>query len=165
MRPNKSKNYADPVKRNITNFRVCGHFLAMLPIGSHYNPAYLYPSISCLYVQFYRYPEQFVYKRYPHQTPGVHVALFSVETYLYATDRKEGYVLRKPQCGLRWSTRYGRWDMKINVAVTQVGPVLFSTQHHAKKAHWGIKGIAPRILNLDRFIPKERAPGTHWIGG
>jgi hypothetical protein len=43
----------------------------------------------------------------------------------------------------------------------------------------GSGGIAPRILNLgtrwsggewsaslpDRFTPRERAPGTHWIGG
>jgi hypothetical protein len=42
---------------------------------------------------------------------------------------------------------------------------------------FGIGGLAPRILTsaLDgsewsashtgRFIPKEKAPGTHWIGG
>jgi hypothetical protein len=44
------------------------------------------------------------------------------------------------------------------------------------KAYWGSAGIAPRILDLGtryggkcsdshpgRFIPKEGAPGTHWI--
>jgi hypothetical protein len=51
------------------------------------------------------------------------------------------------------------------------------TEHHAIKAYWGSAGIAPRILTsvLDgvewsasrpgRFIPRERAPSTHWIGG
>jgi hypothetical protein len=34
------------------------------------------------------------------QTPGVHLALFSGETYLHATDRKEGFVVRKIQRGL-----------------------------------------------------------------
>jgi hypothetical protein len=43
------------------------------------------------------------------------------------------------------------------------------------KAYWESGGIALRILELgtswewsasrpDRFIPMERAPGTHWIG-
>jgi len=39
------------------------------------------------------YPVQFVYKH--PQTPGVHLAFLADDTYLYATDRKEGYVLRK----------------------------------------------------------------------
>jgi hypothetical protein len=45
------------------------------------------------------------------------------------------------------------------------------------KEYWGSGGIAPRISDVgldggewsasrpDRFIPRERAPGTHWIGG
>jgi hypothetical protein len=34
------------------------------------------------------------------QTPGVNLALFADDTCLYATERKEGYVLRKLQRGL-----------------------------------------------------------------
>jgi hypothetical protein len=34
------------------------------------------------------------------QAPGVNLALFADNTCLYATDRKEGYVLRKIQRGL-----------------------------------------------------------------
>jgi hypothetical protein len=34
------------------------------------------------------------------QTPGMNLALFANDTCLYATDRKEGYVLRKIQRGL-----------------------------------------------------------------
>jgi len=49
--------------------------------------------------------------------------------------------------------------------------------HHAMKAYWGSKVIAPRILDLGsrwrrvvsftsgRLTPSERTPGTHWIGG
>jgi hypothetical protein len=44
------------------------------------------------------------------------------------------------------------------------------------KKYWGSGGIAPRILDLgtiwkwsasrpDRFTPRERVSGTHWIGG
>jgi hypothetical protein len=44
------------------------------------------------------------------------------------------------------------------------------------KTYWGCGGVIPRILDLGtrrecsasrpgRFIPRERAPGTHWIGG
>jgi hypothetical protein len=34
------------------------------------------------------------------QTPGVNLSLFADNTCLYATDRKEGYVLRKIRRGL-----------------------------------------------------------------
>jgi hypothetical protein len=38
-----------------------------------------------------------IYKNYTPQTPGVHLALFADDTCPYATERKEGYVLRKLQ--------------------------------------------------------------------
>jgi hypothetical protein len=62
----------------------------------------------------------------------------------------------------------------------KVVPVLFffSVEHHAMKAYWGGGGgIAPRVLDLGTkwrwavsfthlsLYPRERAPGTHWIGG
>jgi hypothetical protein len=51
------------------------------------------------------------------------------------------------------------------------------TKHHAMKTYWRSGGIAPRIVwpltsggewsasRPGRFIPRERAPGTHSIGG
>jgi hypothetical protein len=50
------------------------------------------------------------------------------------------------------------------------------TEHHAIKAYWGNGGIAHSLISaLDggewsasrpgRFTPRERAPGTLWIGG
>jgi hypothetical protein len=54
----------------------------------------------------------------------------------------------------------------------------FLTKHHSMKAYWGEWRYSFRhSLNLalhrrewsasrlGRFIPRERAPGTHWIGG
>jgi hypothetical protein len=55
--------------------------------------------------------------------------------------------------------------------------VLFLTEHHAMKAYWGRRCIAPHSLTsaLDAgewsasrpglFTNRERAPGTLWIGG
>jgi hypothetical protein len=41
-----------------------------------------------------------LYNLYITQTIGVNLALFTDDTSLYATERKEGYVLRKLQHGL-----------------------------------------------------------------
>jgi hypothetical protein len=58
----------------------------------------------------------------------------------------------------------------------KVVPVLL-TEHHAMKAHWGVEAQLHAILaseldggdwsasRPDRFTPRKRAPGTHWIGG
>jgi hypothetical protein len=59
----------------------------------------------------------------------------------------------------------------------KVTPVLFLTEHHAMKAYWGWRCSSIHSLTsaLDggewsasrpcRFTPRERSPGTHWIGG
>jgi hypothetical protein len=48
-------------------------------------------------------------------TPGIHLALFADATSLYATDRKEGFVIRKLQRGLSsMETWCERWNIKIN---------------------------------------------------
>jgi hypothetical protein len=49
------------------------------------------------------------------QTPGVSLALFADDTCLYATDRKEGYVLTKIQSGLNCMAAWcERWNIKVN---------------------------------------------------
>jgi hypothetical protein len=56
----------------------------------------------------------------PPQTPGVNLALFADDTCLYATECKEGYVLRKLQIGLdAIETWCERWNIKINEDKTQ----------------------------------------------
>jgi hypothetical protein len=59
------------------------------------------------------------------QTPGVYLALFSHDTCLYATGRKEGYVIRKLQRGFSSvETWRERWNIKINEDKTQGSPFL-----------------------------------------
>jgi hypothetical protein len=54
------------------------------------------------------------------QTHGVHLALFADDTWLYATDRKEGFVVRKLQCSLSsMETWCEHWNVKINEEKTQ----------------------------------------------
>jgi hypothetical protein len=49
------------------------------------------------------------------QTPGVNLGLFADDYCLYATDRKEGYVLRKIQRGLDCMAEWcERWNIKVN---------------------------------------------------
>jgi hypothetical protein len=54
------------------------------------------------------------------QTPGVYLALFANDISLYTTDRKEGLVVRKLQCGLSsMETWCEHWNIKINQDKTQ----------------------------------------------
>jgi hypothetical protein len=54
------------------------------------------------------------------QTLGVNLALFADDTCLYATDRKEGFVVRKLKHGLTSvETWCARWNIKINEEKTQ----------------------------------------------
>jgi hypothetical protein len=49
------------------------------------------------------------------QTPNVYLGLFVDDTCVYATDRKEGYVLRKLQQGLSANETWSeRWNIKRN---------------------------------------------------
>jgi hypothetical protein len=55
-----------------------------------------------------------------------HLALFADDTYLYATDRKEGFIVRKLQRGLSsMETRSESWHIKINEDKDS-GDLLFS---------------------------------------
>jgi hypothetical protein len=54
------------------------------------------------------------------QTPGVQLALFADDTCMNVTERKEGYVLIKLQCGLTAIEAWcERWNIKINEDKTQ----------------------------------------------
>jgi hypothetical protein len=56
-----------------------------------------------------------LYFNYTLQTSSVTLALFAGDTCLYATDHKEGYVLRNIQCGLNsMAALCERWNIKIN---------------------------------------------------
>jgi hypothetical protein len=61
-----------------------------------------------------------MYINYTPQAIGVYLALFADDTCLYATERKEGYVLRKPQRGLNSMVEWSkRWNIRINEDKTQ----------------------------------------------
>jgi hypothetical protein len=57
----------------------------------------------------------FLYINDTPQTIGVNLGLFADDTCLYATERKEGYVLRKLQRGLNLIAAWcERWNININ---------------------------------------------------
>jgi hypothetical protein len=61
-----------------------------------------------------------IYVNDPPQTQGVHLALFADNTCLYATDRKEGFIVRKFHRGLSSMEAWcERWNIKINEDKTQ----------------------------------------------
>jgi hypothetical protein len=72
-----------------------------------------------------------LYNLYINDTPqasNVNLALFADDTCLYATDRKEGYVLRKIQRGLDSMAAWcERWNIKINEDKTR--GIYFSHQN------------------------------------
>jgi hypothetical protein len=73
------------------------------------------------------------------QTHGVHLALFADDTCLYATDRKEGFVVTKLQRGLSsMETWCERWYIKINEAKTQ--GIYFSHSRRPPVSHLTLNG-------------------------
>jgi hypothetical protein len=68
------------------------------------------------------------------QTPGVYLGLFADGISIYATDRKEGYVLRKLQRDFSSTeTRCERWNIKISEDKTQA--IYFSQRLRLHEAH------------------------------
>jgi hypothetical protein len=54
------------------------------------------------------------------QTPGVHLALFTGDTCIYATDSEGSYVLRKLQHGLTAMEAWcEQWNLRIEECKTQ----------------------------------------------
>jgi len=73
------------------------------------------------------------------QTPGVQLTLFADDTYMYATERKEGYVLIKLQRGLTAMMAWcQRRNIKINEDKTQA--IYFSRRRGPVEAHLTLKG-------------------------
>jgi hypothetical protein len=75
------------------------------------------------------------------QTPGVYLGLFADDTCIqvYATDRKESYVLRKLQRGLSAiETWCERWNIRINEDKIQA--IYFSHRLRPPEAHFTLNG-------------------------
>jgi hypothetical protein len=69
------------------------------------------------------YIVQYIYMKYINdmfQVPDVYLGLFADDICIYATDRKEDYVLRKLQCGFSDMEKgWECWNIKINEDKTQ----------------------------------------------
>jgi hypothetical protein len=85
------------------------------------------------------------------QTPGVYLALFADDTCLYATDRKEYFVVRKFQCGLSsveiWSER---WNIKIIEYKNQ--GIYFSRSHRPPESRLTLNGRDIPFVNSVKYL-------------
>jgi hypothetical protein len=73
------------------------------------------PQVSVLSPTLYN-----IYVNDPRHTQGVHLALFEDDACLYATYRKEGFIIRKLQRGLSSIEAWCEsWNIKINEDKTQ----------------------------------------------
>jgi hypothetical protein len=85
------------------------------------------------------------------ETPGVNLALFADDTCLYATERKEGYVLRKLQRGLdAIETWCECWNIKINEDKTQA--IYFSHRIRAPKCSLTVNGRNIPFVNDVKYL-------------
>jgi hypothetical protein len=84
------------------------------------------------------------------QTSGVYVALFADDTCLSATDRKEGFVVRKLQCGLNsMETWCECWDIKTNEDETQ--RIYFSRSRRPPEFHLTLNGRNSPFVNSVKY--------------
>jgi hypothetical protein len=89
-----------------------------------------------------------IYVNDPHQTPGVYLALFVDDTCLYATDRKECFIVRKLHRGFNSIEAWcERWNIKINEEKTQV--IYFSHSLRLPVSPLALNGkIIPFVNNI-----------------
>jgi len=80
-----------------------------------------------------------LYIYYTPQTPGVYLALFADDTYMYNVYIQQGYVLRQLQRGLTSKKSWcGRWNIKINEDKTQA--IYFFHRRRPVEAYLTLKG-------------------------
>jgi hypothetical protein len=85
------------------------------------------------------------------QTPGVHLAHFADDTCLYTTDRRDSYVLKKLQRGLKAMEGWcKKWNIKINDDKTQA--VSFSERLRRVEAHIMLKGRAITFVDTVKYL-------------
>jgi hypothetical protein len=95
-----------------------------------------------------------LYNFYINGTPqiiGVHLALFYDDTCLYATDRKEGYIVRKLQRGLdTLVTGCERLNIKINEDKTRA--MYFSHQRAPPESLLKLNGRNMPFVNSVKYL-------------
>jgi hypothetical protein len=80
-----------------------------------------------------------IYVNDPPKIQGVYLALCTDDTCLYATDRKEGFIVRKLQrCLSSMDAWCERWNIKINYDKTQ--GIYFSHSRRPPMSHLTMNG-------------------------
>jgi hypothetical protein len=92
-----------------------------------------------------------VYRNDAPQTPGTQLALFANDTCMYATDRKEGFTIRKLQHDLTAMEEWcERWIIKINEDKTQA--IYFSHSNTPVESHLTLKGRNIPFVNNVKYL-------------
>jgi hypothetical protein len=85
------------------------------------------------------------------QTPGVNLGLFADDTCLYATDRKEGYVLRKIQRGLNCMAEWcERWNIKVTEENTRA--IYFTHRNRPPDSPLTLNGRNIPFVNSVKYL-------------
>jgi hypothetical protein len=92
----------------------------------------------------------YIYINATPKTPGVYLGLFADDTCTYATDRSEGFVLRKLQRGLGAIETHERWNIKINKEKA-LGHLLFS-KTRPLEAHLTLNGWNTPFANHVKYL-------------
>jgi hypothetical protein len=95
-----------------------------------------------------------VFNMYINDTPqivGVHLALFADYTCLCATERKEGYVLRKLERVLNSMAEWSKpWNLKINEGKTQA--IYFTHRIRPPESLLTLNGLNIPFVNNVKYL-------------
>jgi hypothetical protein len=85
------------------------------------------------------------------QIPDCYLALFADDTCLYATDHKEGFVIRKIRCGLSsMETWCEPWNIKNNEDKTQ--RIYFPRSREPPEPHFTMNGRNIPFVNIVKYL-------------
>jgi hypothetical protein len=96
------------------------------------------------------------------QTSGVNLAFFADDTCLYAIDRKEGYVLRKIQRGLKCMSAWcERWNIKVNEEKTRA--IYFTYRNRPLDSPLTLNGRNIPFVNSVKYLGVIFDKRMSWI--
>jgi hypothetical protein len=82
----------------------------------------------------------------------IYLILFASETCLYATDRKEDFVVRKLKLGLSsLDTWCERWNIKINED-KKIQGIYFSRSRRPPESHLTLNGRNIQFVNSIKYL-------------
>jgi hypothetical protein len=87
------------------------------------------------------------------QNPVANIALFADGTYLYATDRKAGYVLRKIQRGLDSMAAWCKcWNIKIKINEDKTRAIYFTRRNRPPDSLLKLNGRNIPFVNSVKYL-------------